>query len=503
MAYETSKDKLRRAPVVCIYDVGDTTVVVGRDGSAHELTGDSAHLCRAVLSFVTVPRSAGEIFAHVAELTGGPIEDTSVIDELLELLSKLEVLAPVRSDARPFVPAGTRTRLVLCVSGAIAAAHTPALVALLQKRGFDVRIAATDNALRFTAIDALEALVHHPVLSEMWPEEPGLPVPHINLAQWADVVLVSPATATTISRLATGDYSTLVSAIAMATSAPVVVVPSMNAGMYGQPAVRRNMAQLTSDGLYVVHPATGLEVADPPDQRRPMLGPAPPHLVIVQIVQTILRVQKSAAPQNAPVAPRDAGEWDAVYRQAQAAELPWHTEVLDTDIARALDSEAPEPVSVLDIGTGLGLEAIEAARRGHRVVATDISEAALRRAREASGETRIIWLRDDITDSALQGNFDVVVDRGCLHLLPADQLAGYAASVTRLTVSGGVLLLKTHDPSVGNRLGTTPYAGEDVRSLLGTAFELLSETETTFPGPRDAPAARLFVLRRRRETGAK
>lgn len=494
---QATAEKLRRAPVVRIYDVGDTTVVLGRDGSAHQLAGDSAQLCRAVLSFVVAPRSRAEIVGYVEDLTGGPLENTQVIDELLALLRKLEVLVPASERPSPERVPPKRARLVLCVSGAIAAAHTPALVGLLQRRGFEVRIAATENALRFVQAEALEALVHHPVISTMWPEDPGLPVPHINLAQWADVVLVSPATATTISRLATGDFSTLVSAVAMATRAPVVVVPSMNVGMYAQPSVQRNLAQLAGDGLHVVHPGMGVEVATPPSERAQMLGPAPPHTVVVQILETIVRMHESKGNGGNRVVPRDAHEWDAVYRAADAHQLPWYTQVLDPDIAAALEREAPAQASVLNIGAGLGLEATEAARRGHRVVATDVSQAALERAREIAGAAPVVWLRDDITDSHLQGTFDVVIDRGCLHLLPPNRVAGYAEAVTRLTTHGGVLLLKTHDISEGNSQGTTPYDADRIRSLMGPAFDLVSGEATTFPGPRGEPKARLFVMRRK------
>src|SRR5690606_15613764 len=114
-------------------------------------------------------------------------------------------------------PRGPGPRVVLGVTGAVAAMHTPALVQRLQARGFEVRVAATETALRFVRAEALEALTHRPVVHAIWPVDQVHVVPHIELAQWADAVVVCPASATTIARLATGDHSSVVAAIALAT----------------------------------------------------------------------------------------------------------------------------------------------------------------------------------------------------------------------------------------------------------------------------------------------
>lgn len=287
-----SNDRFQRAPVVRSYEVRDRMVLVGTDGSARELTGDSARLARVVLGFLIQPHSRDELLAHVEEESGGALDESgvAVVDELLGLLVATGALisgneaGPASQPPRP----STR-RLVLCLTGAVATMHAPSLVLLLQRRGFEVRVVATDDALRFVRREAIEALVHHRVLSQLFADESGLAVPHIELARWADVVLVWPASGTTLSRLATGDYSSLVSAVALTTRVPVIVVPSMNGAMHASPATRRNIEQLIDDGMYVVQPAAGIEVADPPDQRAPAFGPAPPHDIVVQLVENILR----------------------------------------------------------------------------------------------------------------------------------------------------------------------------------------------------------------------
>lgn len=170
-------------------------------------------------------------------------------------------------------------RVVLGLTGAVASMHAPALVLRMQQRGFRVRVAATAGALRFVQAGALEALAHEPVVAGIWPADERLRVPHIELAEWADAVVVCPASATTISRLATGDHDSIVSAVALSTRAPVLVVPSMNALMLTSPAVQRNLAQLVTDGLHVAAPAAGIEVADHPEARMPAIGAAPPPSV--------------------------------------------------------------------------------------------------------------------------------------------------------------------------------------------------------------------------------
>ena len=289
--------RFARAWVVRIYDHGETTTVLTRDGTGHRLSGASADLARTVLAYCVAPRSREDIHAHVTALSGAPIEHPEVLDELIDLLERLGVLAR-ETESAP-ARAGKESpaaRIVLALCGAVAAMYAPSLVSLLMRHGFRVRVVATEAALKFVRAEGIEALTHEQVGVGLWHgEEAAQRVPHIELAQWADIVLICPATATTIHRIATGDCSELVSAIAITTRAPVVVVPSMNAGMFTAPSVRRNLETLVSDGFYVAHPAIGHEVAQAPDARTPMLGPAPSHDVVLQVVQAVL-AERGAAP---------------------------------------------------------------------------------------------------------------------------------------------------------------------------------------------------------------
>ncbi len=482
--------KLRRAAVVRIYDAGELTVLLARDGRGHELSGDSARLARAVLAFLETPHTRAEVFAHLEGLVGGPIENATVVDDLLSLLKGVEAIESAAAAPQKHPRHGPGARVVLGITGAVASMHTPALVQSLLDRGLHVRVVATSEALRFVRTEPLEALTHHRVVDDLWPDS-TLPVPHINLAEWADAVLVCPASATTISRIAGGDHSSIVSAIAVATRAPVMIVPSMNAAMYGSPAVQRNLAHLVDDGMHVVHPVAGIEVADRPHERVPTLGAAPPPSVVLALFDTMLRTHA----RKGGLAPRTADDWDSVYRRP-AAELPWHRDDADDDIVAELQRIASTPATVLDVGTGLGPLAVRLHALGHRVVATDVSTRALELARAAAPEADVVWLRDDITATTLHAAFDVVVDRGCLHLLGSEEAHAYAVAMRRLVRTGGHLVVKAFVAATASARGTHPYDAAKLQALLGDAFALEREAASTLPGPADAPEARLFVVRR-------
>jgi phosphopantothenoylcysteine decarboxylase/phosphopantothenate--cysteine ligase len=253
-------------------------------------------LCEELLACLAQPRTRPELSAALGEVAHE--FEADAIDELLSMLVEAGVVGPVREPAaRP--PAGPRPRVVLGVTGAIQAVDAPRLVGLLQAAGMEVRVAATKAARQLVSMDALAAITHHPVATRIW-GGPACPATHVELAEWADLVLVYPASATTLSRLACGDFGDVVSAVAMTTRAPVALFPSMNGGMLQAAAVARNLSTLRDDGFFVVDPAVGVEVAAPPAARQPTAGPTLPPERVIDLVQLLL---KRASPRG-PVAAR-------------------------------------------------------------------------------------------------------------------------------------------------------------------------------------------------------
>ncbi len=277
------------------FDCGDRTTLLGSDGAVSELSGDSALLVRAILEALVTPLDRDGVLAHLGERMGEPVDPADAVDEALALLRAAGAVvtvpdAPAAAAAKPY--AGKK--LVLGLTGAVATCESPGLVKLLQSYGFVVRVALTSSAARFVTPAALEALTHERVVTSLWAQDATAIAPHIRLAQWADVVLVCPATATTLARLAQGDCSDVVWATAIATRAPVILVPGMNSAMYTAPSVQRNLEALRGDGFHVVHPAFGYEVADAPEDRTPEVGPPPPWSDVAVIVAAI--VSTRAAP---------------------------------------------------------------------------------------------------------------------------------------------------------------------------------------------------------------
>lgn len=242
-------------------------------GKIHKLEGDSAELIRALLGFLVAPRSREEILSYIDALSGG-LDNPQVVDDALSLLSSAGAIA------EPRAPKAASGRIVLGISGAIAAANAPELASRLMQAGFEVRVALTRDARRFVSPFALEAITQQPVHKTMFHRE----VPHIVLAEWAQLVLLCPASATTISRIAAGDCSDLVSSIAIASRAPKLLVPSMNAAMLSAPPVQRNLSLLKNDGFWITPSGGAREVATGAQ----VAGGMPSHDAIVDLAAFVL-----------------------------------------------------------------------------------------------------------------------------------------------------------------------------------------------------------------------
>jgi phosphopantothenoylcysteine decarboxylase/phosphopantothenate--cysteine ligase len=147
--------------------------------------------------------------------------------------------------------------IVLGISGGIAAYKTPDLVRRLRDRGADVQIVMTASAGEFVTETALQAVSGHPVRSNLWDREAEASMSHIELARWADAVLIAPATAEIIARLASGAAPDLLTTLCLATEAPIAIAPAMNHVMWNNPAVQANRRILEERGFVVIGPASG------------------------------------------------------------------------------------------------------------------------------------------------------------------------------------------------------------------------------------------------------
>jgi len=151
-------------------------------------------------------------------------------------------------------------RWLLAVCGVGATITSPQIVLNLRKMGFTVRVILSPNACKFVSPEALEVISGCKVFHSTFDRGDGVVVPHIELAEECDIVVVFPASASMVARLAYGLADELVSATVLHTHRPVVVVPALNATALNKPVVERNLLQLERDGYHVLRPVKGKSV---------------------------------------------------------------------------------------------------------------------------------------------------------------------------------------------------------------------------------------------------
>lgn len=150
-----------------------------------------------------------------------------------------------------------KKQIIVGVSGGIAAYKSADLVRRLQDQGAIVRVVMTEGAKAFITPLTLQALSGHPVFSDVLDTDAEAAMGHIELARWADLVLVAPASANTLSRLCHGAADDLLTTLCLATKAPVAVSPAMNQAMWHNPNTQANLATLRERGVIVIEPGVG------------------------------------------------------------------------------------------------------------------------------------------------------------------------------------------------------------------------------------------------------
>jgi phosphopantothenoylcysteine decarboxylase/phosphopantothenate--cysteine ligase len=149
------------------------------------------------------------------------------------------------------------SRIVLGITGGIAAYKAAELTRLFVKAGVTVDVCMTDAACRFITPLTLQALSGRAVLTDLWASGADNGMGHINLSRGADAIVVAPASADFIAKVANGFADDLLSTLALARDCPLIVAPAMNRQMWANAATQRNVAQLATDGVVVLGPGTG------------------------------------------------------------------------------------------------------------------------------------------------------------------------------------------------------------------------------------------------------
>ena len=148
-------------------------------------------------------------------------------------------------------------KIVLGISGGIAAYKTPELVRRLKDHGADIRVVMTEGAKAFITPLTLQAVSGNHVADSLLDTQAELAMGHIELAKWADLVVIAPATADIIARITAGMANDLLATICLATNAPIAIAPAMNQQMWHAPATSANMNTLSQRGLHIWGPGSG------------------------------------------------------------------------------------------------------------------------------------------------------------------------------------------------------------------------------------------------------
>lgn len=349
--------------------------------------------------------------------------------------------------------------VLLGISGGIAAYKTPDLVRRLRGRGANVQIVMTSSAEEFVTETALQAVSGHPTRANLWDKEAEASMSHIELARWADVVLIAPATAEIMARLAAGAASDLLTTVCLATEAPLMIAPAMNHVMWDKPAVQANRKTLQDHGVRILGPDHGSQACGETGAGR-MLEPDEIAAIVCgpQLAtgsdsglfasKTVL---VTAGPTREPIDPvryisnRSSGKMGYAIASAAAAQ---GARVVLVSGPVAL----PEPSGVELILVTTAQEMYEAVH--DNVAGSDIfiAAAAVSDYRPADCATQKIKKSNETTSIALVPSKDVLASVAALDDAPFT--VGFAAETENVREYAlGKLRNKNLDMIVANRVG--------------------------------------------------
>jgi phosphopantothenoylcysteine decarboxylase/phosphopantothenate--cysteine ligase len=324
------------------------------------------------------------------------------------------------------------TRVLLGVGGGIAAYKAAELVRRLRDAGAEVRVVLTANATRFVTALTFQALSGNPVRSSLWDESAEAAMGHIELARWADRIVIAPASADLIARLAHGLADDLLTTLCLASAAPLTLVPAMNQQMWAHAATRANAELLRSRGVCLLGPATGSQACGDVGPGR-MLEP---DAVVESLAQPRgtailagLEVLVSAGPTFEDIDPvrfignRSSGRMGFAVAAAAAA-----AGARVTLVAGPVALPTPAGVERIDVRSAAEMRAAVLARVATRQIF--IAAAAVGDYRPQTPSASKIKKRDHTLTLDLVQNPDILAEVGALAERPF--LVGFAAETEGL-----------------------------------------------------------------------
>jgi phosphopantothenoylcysteine decarboxylase/phosphopantothenate--cysteine ligase len=362
------------------------------------------------------------------------------------------------------------TRILLGVTGGIAAYKSPDLVRRLREHGAEVQVVMTPSAEKMVSATVFQAVSGREVRGDLWDEQAEAAMGHIELARWADLVLVAPATANTMAQLATGTATGLLTTLCLATEAPLVLVPAMNQAMWRHPATQHNRGILAQRGVRFVGPVEG-------EQACGDVGPgrmAEPDDIVATLCASQspdaagsldgITVVVTAGPTREPIDPvryvsnRSSGKMGFAMAAAAAA-----AGARVTLVAGPVSLPTPSGVDRLDVETAAEMH--EAAMAGAASADIYIGAAAISDYRPRRAQQQKIKKQSANLSLDLVRSTDVLAEVAALKAAPFT--VGFAAETEKLEEHArGKLRAKKLNMIVGNLVGKDLCFERDDNSVL-------------------------------------
>ena len=400
--------------------------------------------------------------------------------------------------------ANAAERIVLGVSGGIAAYKAVEIVRRLRERGHEVQVVLTEGAAQFVTPLTFQAVSGRAVRSGLWDHAAEAAMGHIELARWAQRILIAPATADLIARMAQGQADDLLTTILLASAAPVAIAPAMNQQMWAHPSVQANLAVLRQRGVRLIGPARGSQACGDIGEGR-MSEPA--DILAALFARAAdsagrlagTRVLITAGPTLEDIDPvryvgnRSSGKMGFAVAAAAAAE---GAEV--TLVAGPVPLPTPSGVTRIDVRSALEMHAaVFAALPGQDIfiaaaaVADYRPAAALPNKRKKSGDT---WSLELVL------NPDILAEVAATS--PRPFVVGFAAETEQVeTYARGKLARKRLDMIAANRVGEAGCGFESCDNALSVYWQGGGE-EIALGDKADVAAQLVQLIARRRQAQA-
>lgn len=358
-------------------------------------------------------------------------------------------------------------RIVLGVTGGIAAYKAAELLRLLGKQGADVQVAMTEGATHFVTTTTFQALSGKPVYTDQWDARMPNAMAHIDLSRQADLILVAPASADFMARTAHGLAGDLLATMVLARDCPLLIAPAMNRQMWENPATQRNVAQLVADGVQILGPASGEQACGEVGAGRMLEPEVILEAVIAFFTPKVLAGKKvliTAGPTFEAIDPvrgiTNLSSGRMGYAVARAAQQAGATVTL---VSGPVTFAAPSNVDRINVRSALEMHAAVMAQAAEADIFIGVAAVADYRVANAA-EHKLKKDTGGIPPIKLIENPDILAEVAALKSGPF--CVGFAAESRNLETYAKAKRRKKNIPLIAGNLIQDGLGGDDNRLVL-------------------------------------